>query len=174
MLCFDMTVEILLRVLVLVATCTLLFLLPFLLLWAGIKKKNRWRIVVGATGLILSCGLVAFVSDQFSSRHERILDHGKTPDGREYVLFQVCTGEPYNIKLFVRNAKREWQFYYVDHEVWPWRCGGRLVFSSGEACVFCGDERYLTIDIAEKNGSESDRYPAAMTAEGVFSCHRHK
>lgn len=41
--------EILLRVLVLSATCALLFLLPFLLLWAGIKKKSRWRIVALAT-----------------------------------------------------------------------------------------------------------------------------
>ena len=167
-----MTVEILLRVLALGVICSLLFLLPFLLLWAGIKKKNRWCIVVGATWLLLSCGLVAFVSDQFSARHERILDHGKTPDGREYVLLQVCTGEPYNIKLVVRNAKREWQFYYVDHEVWPWRHGGRLDFSSGEVRVFCGDEPFQTIDIEESDGPGPSDYPAAMTAEEVFGCCR--
>ena len=166
--------ETILRVLVLGAACVFLFLILILLLGAGIKKKNRWCIVVGATWLLLSCGLVAFVSDQFSARHERILDHGKTPDGREYVLLQVCTGEPYNIKLFVRNAKGEWQFYYVDHEVWPWRRGGRLDFSDGKARVFCGDEPFLDIDIDEDGGSESCRYPAAMTAEGVFSCCRDK
>ena len=169
-----LTGEILLRVLVLVAICSLLFMLPFLLVGAGIRKKNRWFIVAGAAWLLLSCGLVRFVSDRFSARHECILDHGKTPDGREYVLFQVCTGEPFSVELFVRNTKGEWQFYYVDHEVWPWRRGGRLDFSDGKARVFCGDEPFLDIDIDEDGGSESCRYPAAMTAEGVFSCCRYK
>ena len=164
--------ETILRVLVLGAACVFLFLILILLLGAGIKKKNRWCIVVGATWLLLSCGLVAFVSDQFSARHERILDHGKTPDGREYVLLQVCNGEPYNIKLFVRNAKGEWQFYYVDHEVWPWRHGGRLDFSGRAARVFCGNEPFRTMDIDEKNDSEPEDYPAAMTAEEVFGCCR--
>ena len=79
-----------------------------------------------------------------------------------------------SVELFVRNTKGEWQFYYVDHEVWPWRRGGRLDFSDGKARVFCGDEPFLDIDIDEDGGSESCRYPAAMTAEGVFSCCRDK
>jgi len=141
---------------------------PSLLLWAGMKRKVRWCIVTGATWLVLSCGFVAFVADMFSARHERILDHGKTPDGREYVLFQVCTGEPYNVQLYIRNAKGKWQFYYVDHEVWPWRHGGRMDFSDGNVRVFCGDEPFRTIDLEEESGSESERYPSTMTAEEVF------
>ena len=35
-------------------------------------------------------------------------------------------------------------------------------------------EPFLDIDIDEDGGSESCRYPAAMTAEGVFSCCRDK
>ncbi len=164
--------ETILRVLVLGAACTLLFLLPILLLWAGMKKSSRWCIVAGAIWLLLSCGFVAFVADMFGARHECILDHGKTPSGREYVLFQVCTGEPYSVELYVRNTRGEWQFHYVDHEVWPWRHGGRLDFSSGEVRVFCGDEPFQTIDIEESDGPGPSDYPAAMTAEEVFSCCR--
>ena len=149
----------------------LLFLLPVWLLFTGVKRKKRLRIAVGTIWLVSSCVLAAFAADQFSTRHERILDHGATPDGREYVLFQVCTGEPYNVKLFVRSAKGEWQFYYVDHEVWPWRHGGRLDFSDGKVRVFCGDEPFRTIDIElyEKWIIKDERYPAAMTAEEVFN-----
>ena len=58
--------ETILRVLVLGAACTLLFLLPILLLWAGMKKSSRWCIVAGAIWLLLSCGFVAFVADIMS------------------------------------------------------------------------------------------------------------
>ena len=55
-----------------------------------------------------------------------------------------------------------------------WRRGGRLDFSDGKARVFCGDEPFLDIDIDEDDGSEACRYPADMTAEGVFGCCRDK
>ena len=169
-----LTGEILLRVLVLVAICSLLFMLPFLLVGAGIRKKNRWFIVAGAAWLLLSCGLVRFVSDQFSARHECILDHGKTPDGREYVLFQVRTGEPYDVRLYIRNAEGEWRFYYVDPEARPWRHGGRVDFSDGKARVFCGDELSLTIDLAWYDKVPvHDAYPAEMTAEEVYTSRRY-
>jgi len=166
--------EMLLRVLVLGAAFVILFILPILLLWAGMKRKVRWCIAVGTTWLALSCGFVTFVADMFSARHERILDHGKTPDGREYVLFQACNGEPYAVWLYVRNTDSEWLFYYVDHEVWPWRHGGRLDFSDGKVRVFCGEEPFRTIDIEEESGSESGRYPSTMTAEEVFDSCRDK
>lgn len=169
----NLWVDTLLCLLIWSIVLTLLFIIPAWLLLTGIKRKRRWSAVAGTIWLVLSCALVVFAADQFSSRHEQILDHGTTPDGREYVLFQVCTGEPYNVKLYVRNAEGEWLFYYVDHEVWPWRHGGRLDFSGGKVRVFCGDEPFRTIDIEENNGSELERYPATMTAEEVFDSCRY-
>ena len=76
---------------------TLLLILPAWLLVTGIKRKRRWRVLAGTVWLASSCVLVALVADPFSTRHEGILDHGTTPDGREYVLFQVWNGEPYAV-----------------------------------------------------------------------------
>ena len=152
---------------------TLLFIIPARLLLTGIKRKRCRRVVAGTMWLVLSCVLVAFVADPFSTRHEGILDHGTTPDGREYVLFQACNGEPYAVQLYVRNKDGEWMFYYVDHEVWPWRHGGRLDFSDGKVRVFCGEEPFRTIDIEEEDGSESECYPSTMTAEEVFNSCRY-
>ena len=165
--------DMLMCILVLGAVLILLFLLPSWLLLTGVRRKRRLRIVVGMIWLVASCGLVAFSVDQSSTRHERILDHGKTPDGREYVLFQVRTGEPYDVRLYIRNAEGEWRFYIVDPETRPWRDGGRVDFSDGKARVFCGDELSLTIDLAMYDWMPVyDDYPAEMTAEEVFNSRR--
>ena len=166
----------LLCMLVLGTVLTLLFLLPIWLLLKGVKRKRRSCIGVGMIWLVLSSGFAVYIADQFSARHERMLDHGQTPDGREYVLFQVRTGEPYSVELYIRNTEGEWRFYYVDHEVWPWRHGGRVYFSNGKVRVFCGNEQFRTIDIPAKEWEwiKSKRYPAAMTAEEVFNSCRDK
>jgi hypothetical protein len=145
---------------------TLFLILPLGLLVTGIKRKRNVRIVVATVWLALSCSLALLAADSFSSRHERILDNGQTPDGHEYVLFQTCKGEPYQVELFVRNEQREWQFFYVDHEVWPWRNDGRVEFREGKARIFCGDREYRTIDL--EPSADVHRLPATMTAEEVF------
>ena len=156
---------------IILALILALFLnLPLWLLVTGIKRKRKVRIVVATIWLAVSCSLALLAADSFSSRHERILDHGQTPDGREYVLFQTCTGEPYNVQLYVRNSQEEWQFFYVDHEVWPWRDGGHVEFSEGEARVFCGDKEYCTIEL--QPSADASRFPATLTAEEVFESGR--
>ena len=163
---FVFSISILLWALIL----TLFLILPLWLLVTGIKRKRNVRIVVATVWLALSCSLALLATDSSSSRHERILDHGQTPDGREYVLFQTCTGEPYNVQLYVRNSQEEWQFFYVDHEVWPWHEGGHVEFREGEARVFCGDSEYCTIEL--EPSADARRFPATMTAEEVFESRR--
>ena len=156
---FEFSIFILICTLIL----TLFLILPLWLLVTGVKRKRKVRIVGAMLWLTLSCSLALLATDSFSSRHERILDHGQTPDGHEYVLFQTCRGEPYEVELFVRNDRGGWQFFYVDHEVWPWRDGGHVEFSEGEARVFCGDSEYCTIDL--EPSADVRRLPATMTAE---------
>ena len=96
---FEFSIFILICTLIL----TLFLILPLWFLVTGIKRKRNVRIVVATLWLAVSCSLALLAADSFSSRHERILDHGQTPDGHEYVLFQTCTGEPYNVQLYVRN-----------------------------------------------------------------------
>ena len=163
---FEFSIFILICTLIL----TLFLILPLWFLVTGIKRKRNVRIVVATLWLAVSCSLALLAADSFSSRHERILDHGQTPDGHEYVLFQTCRGEPYEVELFVRNEQREWQFFYVDHEVWPWRNGGHVEFREGKARVFCGDREYRTI--ALEPSADARRYPATMTAEEVFESGR--
>ena len=103
---FEFSIFILICTLIL----TLFLILPLWFLVTGIKRKRNVRIVVATLWLAVSCSLALLAADSFSSRHERILDHGQTPDGHEYVLFQTCRGEPYEVELFVRNEQREWQF----------------------------------------------------------------
>ena len=89
-------------------------------------------------------------------------------------MFQVRTGEPYDVRLYIRNAEGEWRFYYVDPEARPWRHGGRVDFSDGKARVFCGDELSLTIDLAWYDKVPvHDAYPAEMTAEEVYTSRRY-
>ena len=165
-----MLLEIFPFLVILALIVAVLFILPLWLLVTGIKRKRKVRIVVATVWLAVSCSLALLAADSFSSRHERILDHGQTPDGHEYVLFQTCRGEPYEVELFVRNEQREWQFFYVDHEVWPWRDGGHVEFREGKARVFCGDSEYCTIDL--EPSADVRRLPATMTAEEVFESGR--
>ena len=155
------------------AALSLLFVIPAWLLWVGIKRKRRWLIVAGTIWIFLSCALVAFDVDQHSGRHERMLDHGTTSEGREYVLFQVCKGKAYNVMLYVRDMDGKWMVYYVDLETWPWRHGGRLDFPGRQARVLCGGEPFRTIDLERSNTRPIyDDYPATMTAEEVFNSRR--
>ena len=49
----------------------------------------------------------------------------------------------------------------------------KLMAPTGRAArVLCGNEPFRTMDIDEKNDSEPEDYPAAMTAEEVFGCCR--
>ena len=162
----DFCLYIVIWAIILALVLTLFLILPLWFLVTGIKRKRNVRIVVATLWLAVSCSLALLATDSFSSRHERILDHGQTPDGHEYVLFQTCRGEPYQVELFVRNSQEEWQFFYVDHEVWPWRNGGHVEFSEGEARVFCGDSEYCTIEL--EPSADARRLPATMTADEVF------
>ena len=163
---FEFSIFILICTLIL----TLFLILPLWFLVTGIKRKRNVRIVVATLWLAVSCSLALLAADSFSSRHERLLDHGQTPDGHEYVLFQTCRGEPYEVELFVRNEQREWQFFYVDHEVWPWRNGGHVEFREGKARVFCGDREFCAIDL--EPSADARRLSATMTAEEVFESGR--
>ena len=166
----DFCLYIVIWAIILALVLTLFLILPLWLLVTGIKRKRKVRIVGAMLWLTLSCSLALLATDSSSSRHEQILDHGQTPAAHEYVLFQTCTGEPYNVQLYVRNSQEEWQFFYVDHEVWPWRDGGHVEFSEGEARVFCGDSEYCTIDL--EPSADVRRLPATMTAEEVFESGR--
>jgi len=124
---------------------------PIWLLATGImriadKRGGVVRTAIGAVWLVAVMAVGIWVADGFSARHEKILDKGVTPDGREYCLLQRRGGEPYEVRLYVRNAKREWVGHYVDHEVWPWR-SGRLDFTNGTARVLHGDRPHCTVDI---------------------------
>ena len=163
---FEFSIFILICTLIL----TLFLILPLWLLVTGIKRKRKARIVIAAIWLAVSCPLALLVADSFSSRHERILDHGQTPDGHEYVLFQTCTGEPYSVQFYVRNEQREWQYHFVTHEDWPWRDGGHVEFREDKAHVFRGDRKYSTIYL--RSSANARRHPATMTAEEVFESSR--
>lgn len=127
------------------------FGLPLWILWAGIRRKRAVRCVIGTAWLATSFALVAMVVYFFGPWHEAILDHGQTPDGREYVLMQVCTGEPYSIKLFVRNARGDWVFHYIDHEAWPLRNGARLEFRGKDAVrVMCDGIPYASHNMRDE------------------------
>ena len=99
----DFCLYIVIWAIILALILTLFLILPLKLLVTGIKRKRKVRIVGAMLWLTLSWSLALLATDSFSSRHERILDHGQTPDGHEYVLFQTCRGEPYEVELFVRN-----------------------------------------------------------------------
>ena len=163
---FEFSIFILICTLIL----TLFLILPLWLLVTGIKRKRKARIVIAAIWLAVSCPLALLVLDSFSSRHERILDHGQMPDGREYVLFQTCTGEPYSVQFYVRNEQGEWQYYFVTHEDWPWRDGGHVEFREGKVRVFRGNRKYSTVYL--KSSAKAGRHPATMTADEVFESSR--
>lgn len=148
-----------------------LMLLPLWMLISGIKHKGRIRMMVGGACFVVVFAFGVFLVDSFCSRHERILDHGTTPDGREYVLIQLNDGEPYNLKLFVRNGKGDWMFNYVDHEIWPIRSGAHVGFSDGAASVFCGNKLFKTVEIYPESyeGSTGNHpLPAELSVEALF------
>ena len=148
-----------------------LTLLPLWMLISGIKHKGRIRMMVGGACFAVAFAFGVFLVDSFCSRHERILDHGTTPDGREYALIQLNNGEPYDLKLFVRNWKGDWVFNYVDHEIWPIRLGAHVGFSDGEARVLCGNKLFKTVEIYPKSyegSAGSVPLPAELSAAALF------
>ena len=76
-----------------------LMLLPLWMLISGIRHKGRIRMMVGGACFVVVFAFGVFLVDSFCSRHERILDHGTMPDGREYALIQLNNGEPYNLSM---------------------------------------------------------------------------
>ena len=138
-----------------VAIVLVLFALPTWLFVVGISRRKWWRVASGVVWLVVSATLVAVVVDMFSSRHERILDHGKTPDGREYVLVQTCTGEPYAVELYIRDMHGRWVFHYVDHEIFPWRHGGRVEFVGGVARVFEGGVLFKDVELEPPSSQDA-------------------
>lgn len=147
---------ILLCVLLVVAIAVLLVVAPLWLLVGGIVRLARCkggavRTVVGGVWTVAAVAAVLFVADCFDSRHERILDRGFTPDGREYCLLRVMAdgrdAPSADIRLYVRNRDRIWMCHYVDRMAWPWRSGGHLDFSDGTARVFRGDRFFRTIEL---------------------------
>ncbi len=155
-----------------VAIVLVLFALPTWLFVVGISRRKWWRVAIGVVWLVVSATLVAVVVDMFSSRHERILDHGKTPDGREYVLVQTCTGEPYVVELYIRDMHGRWVFHYVDHEIFPWRHGGRVEFVGGVARVFEGGVLFKDVELEPPSSQDAkgslEDLPSNLSYEELF------
>ena len=155
-----------------VAIVLVLFALPTWLFVVGISRRKWWRVAIGVVWLVVSATLVAVVVDMFSSRHERILDHGKTPDGREYVLVQTCTGEPYAVELYIRDMHGRWVFHYVDHEIFPWRHGGRVEFVGGVARVFEGGVLFKDVELEPPSSQDAkgslEDLPSNLSYEELF------
>ena len=149
-----------------------LFVLPIWLLVSGILRvmdgrHGAGRIAIAAVWLLFT----AFALDSmFGPWHEKILDRGTTPDGRDYALVQR-RDEPFGIELYVRSPGIGWVFHYVDHEVFPWRFGGHVEFSDGTASVFRGQKLYKSIDLEppETTGPyDQPRAPASFSAADLF------
>lgn len=155
-----------------VAIVLVLFALPTWLFVVGISRRKWWRVAIGVVWLVVSATLVAVVVDMFSSRHERILDHGKTPDGREYVLVQTCTGEPYAVELYIRDMHGRWVFHYVDHEIFPWRHGGRVEFVGGVARVLEGGVLFKDVELEPPSSQDAkgslEDLPSNLSYEELF------
>ena len=69
----------------------------------------------------------------------------------------------------MRSPDVGWVFYYIDHEVFPWRCGGHVEFSDGTANVFRGRDVYETVDLLPPGEADSHQvYPASLSPEDLF------
>ena len=152
-----------------------LFVAPIWLLVAGLrrvraKRGGRIRIAISTIWLLFS----AFAIDSYffpGPWHVKILDQGTAPDGRSYVLLQTNGGEPCEIRLYIRSEGVGWVFHYVDHEVFPWRFGGHVEFSSDTATakVFRGDEEYKTVTVCSTVEPDANEpFPPSETAEDLL------
>ena len=150
------------------------FVMPVWLLVSGIARLRRRRggkirVLIGAAMALFA----VFVLDSFLGPwHEKILDKGTAPDGREFALLQVGGGEPFEIRLYIRGEEAGWDFHYVDHEVFPWRSGGHVEFSpdAATAQIFHGNEVFKTIDIIppERIQEEDAPFPPSDTPEDIL------
>ena len=161
-----------LALLLLLLLVLVLFVLPIWLLVSGILRvadgrRGAGRIAVATVWLLFT----AFALDStFGPWHEKILDRGTTPDGRDYVLVQR-RHEPFGIEFYVRSPGIGWVFHYVEHETFPWRSGGHVEFTDGTASVFRGSKLYKTIDLKPPETTDpydSPRAPASLSAEDLF------
>ena len=149
-----------------------LLVLPVWLLVTGILRRMDGRAGGGriALGTVLAMFALFALDSLFGPWHEKILDRGTTPDGRDYALVQR-RDEPFGIELYVRSPGIGWVFHYVDHEVFPWRRGGHVEFSAGTASVFRGRTLYKTIDLKPPETTdpyEQPRAPASCSADDLF------
>ncbi len=151
-----------------------LFVLPIWLLASGIAHlRNKHGGMVRLSAGIAMFLFTLFALDScFGPWHEKILEKGTAPDGREYVLLQTNGGEPFEVRLYVRSEEAGWMFHYVDHEVFPWRSGGHVEFApdSATARIFCGNKVYKTIDIrpAEPLHPEYESFSPTNTPEDIL------
>ena len=146
-----------------------MFVLPAMILIAGVRRKSRWRIWVGAVWLVLSAFALVRCIDGFSARHEGILERGTTPAGREYVLFQTCKGEPCQVMLYARDESGQWRAYFEEDNVWPWRDGGRVESTYGFGITRIVNDGKTVSLIDFKYPLKYEKvYPSSMTAEDVF------
>ncbi len=137
------------------AVALLLFVVaPLWLLASGfVRLANHnggaFRAGVGGVWTLAVVAAALFVADGLGPRHERILDRGFTPDGREYCLLRVRDdgSRLADVRLYVRNEGGVWMWHDVEHDAWPWRSGGRLDFSDGTARVFRGDRFFRTVEL---------------------------
>lgn len=151
-----------------------LFVLPIWLLASGavhLRNKHGGWVRLSAGGVMFLFTL--FVLDScFGPWHEKILDRGTAPDGREYALLQTNGGEPFEVRLYVRSEEAGWVFHYIDHEVFPWRSGGHVEFApdSATARVFRGNKLFKTVDIhpPEQFPSESSLFSPTNTPETLL------
>ena len=165
-----------LALLLLLFLVLVLFVLPIWLLVSGVLRVADGRRVAGRIAVATVWLLfTAFALDStFGPWHEKILDRGTAPDGRDYVLvqrFSTPPVEPFAIDLYVRSPGIGWVFHYVEHETFPWRSGGHVEFSDGTASVFCGSKLYKTIDLKPPETTDpydSPRAPASLSAEDLF------
>lgn len=161
-----MSIDCIVKFLLIPCAGLVLFVLPAWIAIRSAKHRRTFGIAIGTVWLGCSILLTIFVSYLFSGGYARILDNDFSPDGREYVLMQTSNGEPYEVRLYIRNAIGDWIFYYVDHEVWPWFDGGHLEFSDGKARVMKGKELYKEITIDADGLSRA--YPSSISATELF------
>ena len=151
----------------------LLFIVPIWLIVSGSSglhrlKGRRGAAVKVALGAIWALFVVAFLDSCFGPWHEKILETGVTPDGRDYALIQRRS-ELFAIELYVRDPVAGWVFHYVEHETGAWRWGGHVEFDGDTAKVFNGGKLDQTVELLPSGDSpDGSRCPATYSAEDLF------
>ena len=158
------------QTLILALAALLLFVVPGWLLVSGIRRlaTRRGGAIRVAIGAVWALFTLFALDSMFGPWNEKILDTGTTSDGRDYALIQRFN-EPFGVELYVRSPDVGWVFYYIDHEVFPWRCGGHVEFSDVTASVFRGRDVYETVDLLPPGEADSHQvYPPSLSPEDLF------